>query len=136
MARARKVSDSAENKDLILTLNSGSSSLKFGIYRHRANDEEALLTGSADGIARDSGSLQIRSSNGTTLLKKECIHESQTEALRSLATTIREHVQGSPVGVGHRIVHGGPKLREHQPISPHVLEELRAAIHFAPLHIP
>jgi len=41
-----------------------------------------------------------------------------------------------PVAVGHRIVHGGPKLRQHQVITPQVLDELRAAVHFAPLHIP
>jgi acetate kinase len=130
------VNGSAENQNLILTVNSGSSSLKFGIYRRGAEDEEGLLTGSADNIGRDCGSLQIRSSDGQTLLNKDCIHESQTDALRTLATAIREHVHASSVGVGHRIVHGGPKLCEHQPITAHVLQELRAATHFAPLHIP
>jgi acetate kinase len=38
--------------------------------------------------------------------------------------------------VGHRVVHGGPNLRTHQLITPQVLEQLRAATHFAPLHIP
>jgi acetate kinase len=33
-------------------------------------------------------------------------------------------------------VHGGPKLQAHQRITPSVLDELRSAIHFAPLHIP
>ena len=41
-----------------------------------------------------------------------------------------------PAAVGHRVVHGGPKLRRHQLITPEVLEELRSATHFAPLHIP
>jgi len=44
------VENSAEKVDLILALNSGSSSLKFGVYYRGANDEEPLLTGSADGI--------------------------------------------------------------------------------------
>jgi len=34
------------------------------------------------------------------------------------------------------VVHGGPKLVRHQLITPQVLDELRAAAHFAPLHIP
>ena len=38
--------------------------------------------------------------------------------------------------MGHRVVHGGPNLLTHQPITPQVLDELRSAIHFAPLHIP
>jgi len=33
-------------------------------------------------------------------------------------------------------VHGGPNLRTHQAITPKVLDQLRSAIHFAPLHIP
>ena len=40
----------AEKDDLILALNSGSSSLKFGIYCSQASDEEPLLIGSAEGI--------------------------------------------------------------------------------------
>jgi acetate kinase len=34
------------------------------------------------------------------------------------------------------VVHGGPKLCRHQIITPQVLDQLRLAIHFAPLHIP
>ena len=33
-------------------------------------------------------------------------------------------------------MHGGPNLRTHQLITPQVLDELRSATHFAPLHIP
>jgi acetate kinase len=120
----------------ILVLNSGSSSLKFGIYRQGATDEEPLLTGSAEGIGRDNGSLHIRSADGKPLLQRECIHESQSDALSTLATAIRQHIDDTPVVVGHRVVHGGPKLRQHQIITPQVLDQLRAATHFAPLHIP
>src|ERR1022692_2489739 len=114
------------NGDLILVLNSGSSSLKFGVYcrgtnddgDNNDNDEEPLLTGSAEGIGHRSGSLNIRSADGTLL-------------------TQREHIPDAvPVAVGHRIVHGGPKLCTHQLITPQVLDELRRATHFAPLHIP
>ena len=120
----------------ILALNSGSSSLKFGIYLPGATDEEPLLSGSADGIGRDNGSLRIRSSDGKPLLQRDCIHESQSDALNTLATTIREHTESAPVAVGHRVVHGGPNLSRHQIITPQVLDQLRSATHFAPLHIP
>jgi acetate kinase len=126
--------------DLILALNSGSSSLKFGIYYRRVNindnDEEPLLTGSAAGIGRDDGTLQISSPDGKTLVQRNGFHESQSEALTAIAAAIREHIHTMPVAVGHRIVHGGPKLRTHQLITPQVIDELRAATHFAPLHIP
>jgi len=125
----------------ILVLNSGSSSLKFGIYRRGATDlgvpeEDPLLTGSADGIGRDDGSLHIRSADGKSLLQRDCVHESQNDALSTLSAAIRQHTDEMPAAVGHRVVHGGPNLRKHQIITPQVLDQLRAATHFAPLHIP
>src|ERR1700686_2106754 len=134
-------SELARKDGPILVLNRGPSSLKFGIYRPGATDrgateEEPLLTGSAEGIGRDNGSLHIRSADGKPLLQRECIHESQSEALGTLAAAIQQHTDDTPVAVGHRVVHGGPKLREHQIITPKVVEQLRAATHFAPLHIP
>jgi acetate kinase len=128
--------ESASKGDLILVLNSGSSSLKFGVYEKRGNDEEALLTGSAEGIGRDNGSLQICSVDGKVVLQQKGVHESQNDALRTLAEAMQGHVRSAPVAVGHRVVHGGPNLREHQRITPEMLKELRAATHFAPLHIP
>ena len=135
------VKEPAGKGDLILVLNSGSSSLKFGVYARGTNhqgvsDEEPLLTGGAEGIGRDNGSLHIRSADGTALLTRDGIHESQGHALRALADALRDHVPTSPLAVGHRIVHGGPRLCTHQRVTPEVLEELRAATHFAPLHIP
>jgi acetate kinase len=126
----------ARKDDLILVLNSGSSSLKFGVYFRGANDEAPLLTGSAAGIGRDNGTLHIRSSSGERLLQRDGILESQIDALAAIAAAIREHIHASPVAVGHRVVHGGPKLRTHQLITPQVMDELRSATHFAPLHIP
>ncbi len=122
--------------DLILVLNSGSSSLKFGIYRRSEKDEEPLLTGAADGIGRRNGTFHIRSSDGDLLVERESLLESQGDALSTLSEAIRERIHSTPVALGHRIVHGGPKLRSHQLITPQVLNDLRSATHFAPLHIP
>jgi acetate kinase len=130
------VQEPAVKDDLILSLNSGSSSLKFGVYYRGADDEEALLTGSAEGIGHSNGSLHIRSSDGKILVERESIHESQTEALATLAAEVRNHLHAAPAAVGHRVVHGGPELRTHQLITPQILDQLRAATHFAPLHIP
>ena len=128
--------ESARNDGPILALNSGSSSLKFGIYQPGRTDEEPLLTGSADGIGRGNGTLRIRASDGKPLLQRDCVHESQSDALNTLAAVIREHIDTAPVALGHRVVHGGPNLLRHQIITPKVLDQLRSATHFAPLHIP
>jgi acetate kinase len=126
----------ARKDDLIFVLNSGSSSLKFGVYHRGASDEEALLTGSADGVGHSNGTLHIRSSAGEPLVRREGILESQSNALATVAEEIRKHIHAAPVAVGHRVVHGGPHLLAHQLITPQVLDELRSATHFAPLHIP
>ncbi len=128
--------EQTEKGDVILVLNSGSSSLKFGVYHKGETDEEALLIGSAEGIGRSDGSLQIRSSDEKEWVERKTILESQSDALAALAATIAERLPVTPVAVGHRIVHGGPKLLKHQLITPRVLDQLRAATHFAPLHIP
>ncbi len=138
MARIGIVEISTPKDDLILVLNSGSSSLKFGVYRHGAgdSDEKPLLTGSAEGVGHSNGALHIRSSDGNALVARECIRESQNDALATLAMELRDYIHAAPIAVGHRVVHGGPELRTHQLITPQVLDQLRSATHFAPLHIP
>jgi acetate kinase len=136
LERNARVAD--ENSNPILVLNSGSSSLKFGVYgrRHGSEDETAILTGSADRFGQRDGALNIFSSGGEPLLQRPNPHGSQAHALEFLAAAIRDHIPGVPAAIGHRIVHGGPKLRQHQRITQQVLKDLRAAVHFAPLHIP
>ncbi len=126
----------SDSKSLVLVLNSGSSSLKFAVFRTGEQDMELVLSGTAERIGRQDGSLHIRSADGKQLVKRESTLESQPEALKTLADVIRDHLSSTPVAVGHRIVHGGPNLRNHQTITAQVLEQLRSAVHFAPLHIP
>src|SRR6266852_5348827 len=85
----------AGKDDLILALNSGSSSLKFGIYYRGATDEEPLLTGSAEGIGHRNGSLHIRSSDGRPLILREGILESQSDALSALGAAVQEHIHNT-----------------------------------------
>jgi acetate kinase len=130
------IENPAGKDDLILVLNSGSSSLKFGLYYRGVSDEEPLLAGSAEGIGRGNGTMQIRSADGKPLLARQGILESQRDALATLAGAIKGQVHSTPVAVGHRVVHGGPNLLTHQLITPQVIEQLRSATHLAPLHIP
>ncbi len=61
-------------------------------------------------------------------------------AWREAIAEVLEVVSGSGMpefeAVGYRVVHPGPKLREHVRITPEVLKELEAASAFAPLHDP
>jgi acetate kinase len=120
----------------ILVINTGSSSLKVGLYAERNQKEELLLDGLADGIGRSRGALTIRDGTGKVLRSEGVAATTQHDALRTMVGWLRELAPQEPAAVGHRVVHGGPRLTEHQRITPEVLAELRACVHFAPLHIP
>jgi acetate kinase len=89
----------------VLALNSGSSSLKFGLYRVAPSSTEVLYSGEGE----------------AALHVKELLAERKLPA---------------PAAIGHRVVHGGPRLRRHCLIDKAVLDELEAASVFAPLHAP
>lgn len=122
--------------ELILTLNSGSSSLKLAVFDTASTSPRLLLEGSATGIGHDAGALHLRSAQGDSLLSRDHILESQAEAFGSLIGAIKDNLPSAPKAIGHRIVHGGPKLREHQQLTPEVINNLKAAVPFAPLHLP
>ncbi len=124
----------AENP--ILVINSGSSSLKFGLYTASNADECATLDGLVDGIGHSGGKLTIKDKTGRVLRNEDLTTSSAAEALDRASRAIAEYSHEPPAAVGHRVVHGGPKLRRHQEITPAVIDELKACVHFAPLHIP
>ncbi len=120
----------------ILVINTGSSSLKFGLYTDADGDERLLFGGLADGIGQTSGKISVKDADGHELRSENLSCASQHEALVQAAKWLAELSSTQPVAVGHRIVHGGPKLVTHQRITPALIDELKACIHFAPLHIP
>lgn len=124
--------------ELILAVNSGSSSLKFGLYRHPAGecDPQVLLAGGASGIGHANGRLQLRDAAGAVLLDEAYALSSQGHALREILDAMARLGGYRPGAIGHRMVHGGPHVREHQPITEALIEKLLAAVHFAPVHIP
>ena len=125
----------------ILVLNSGSSSLKAGLFvpDRTANfaGERPILLAQASGIGQGGGTLSIRDASGRELAHSDHTLGSQEEAFEAVAAALREQADGKdPVAVGHRIVHGGPKLRQHTRLTQDVLQTLEQSVHFAPLHLP
>lgn len=127
-----------DNGELILAVNSGSSSLKFGLYRHSPGDcnPVLLLAGGASGIGHSNGRLQITDANGASKLDEAYQLNSQGHALKEILDTFERFGHQRPGSIGHRVVHGGPHLREHQAITDALIEKLQAATQFAPIHIP
>ena len=120
----------------ILALNSGSSSLKFGLYRVGSARIEVLLSGAAELIGDREGKFFAQDSRNHVLLSETTPIPSQREAIVRIGRLLADSKMTPPVAVGHRVVHGGPKLRCHCLIDDKILRQLEAAIAFAPLHIP
>ncbi len=110
--------------DVVLALNSGSSSLKFGLYRVHGTDAtpvQTLLDGALDDVSHVSDIGDV---------------SNMSDAVARIAARLAQAGLPAPVAVGHRVVHGGPTLRAHSVIDADVLRELGAARAFAPLHTP
>jgi len=122
------------NERLILSLNCGSSSLKFGVYRASAKDAELVCEGEAEEIGRLNSSFWFK--HGGVNDKQQGACADHGEALtHALALLDRQGIKQF-WKAGHRVVHGGPEVREHRTLTPEVLETLQAAVPFAPLHLP
>ena len=126
----------AEPGSTVLALNSGSSSLKFGLYRVDALQAEALLAGEAEAIGEGEGRFQARGGGGNLLLSETAPIPSQREAVIRIGRLLSDADQPTPSAIGHRVVHGGPRLLQHCLIDAAVLQQLEAASVFAPLHTP
>src|ERR1700730_4655084 len=120
----------------ILTINSGSSSLKLGLFIEEEGEEHALFDILADGIGKRNGKLEGRNEARKLVRSEALVSATQEQALEQVALWLGGLQADEPAAIGHRVVHGGPHLTTHQRITPAVLEELRASVHFAPLHIP
>jgi acetate kinase len=125
-------------EELVLAVNSGSSSLKFGLYRHPPGDcnPQPLLAGGASGIGHPNGRLEVTDPSGKKLLDEAYKLNSQGHALQEILGQMDKLGHERPAALGHRVVHGGPHLREHRLIDAALLEKLEAATQFAPIHIP
>ncbi|MGD0720923.1 MAG: acetate/propionate family kinase [Roseiarcus sp.] len=121
---------------VVLTLNSGSSSLKFGMYRVGPATIDVMLSGEAESIGAAQGAFHARDARGPALPPELLVIPSQREAVARVAKLLDDLRMPAPGAIGHRIVHGGPKLRRHCLIDDEVIARIEAAAPFAPLHAP
>ena len=120
----------------VLALNSGSSSLKFGLYGVGPLGIERLLSGEVELIGDKSTKCHAEDSRGSVLVSETGPIPSQREAIIRIGRLLVDSKMPVPAAIGHRIVHGGPRLLQHCLIDHSVLAQLEAATAFAPLHIP
>jgi len=114
----------------ILTLNAGSSSLKFGLY-HLSEEPELLLKGQVENLGPQA---RLKVKGGDT---REIGPADHAVSLHEILQAIEPVLEGRVVlGVGHRVVHGGMSYGEPEVLTEPVLAKLRTLEPLAPLHQP
>jgi len=119
---------------IVLTLNAGSSSLKFNVIN--MTTETSLADGIAERIGLKEGFVRwsIQGEKG----RLEVDMKDHRQALGHIMEKLHETVLvGEDVaGVGHRVAHGGPNFGDPMVIAPEVLKEIEELAFYAPLHNP
>jgi len=120
----------------VIALNSGSSSLKFGLYEVRSAQVTCVVSGEADRIGQSRSAFRAAGVSGRAMCSETASLHTPQEVVTRIARLLVDIDAPTPNAVGHRVVHGGPALRRHCRIDDAVLRKLEAAQTFAPLHTP
>lgn len=88
-----------------LTLNCGSSSLKFGIYFSNGVTARALCEGAAEEIRHEKSRFWLKVNEERS--EQELNLRDHAAALAHALDALKESAAPEPAAVGHRFVHGG-----------------------------
>ena len=126
----------------VLVLNAGSSSLKFAVFKvaEPQGSFDDALRGQVSGIgsrpvfkatASDAASGSEAASTAIGQI------DNHRQAIDHALCWVGEHADGLRlIGVGHRVVHGGPDRRRPAVVTPELLRELESLSPLAPHHQP
>jgi acetate kinase len=120
----------------ILTVNGGSSSIKFALFGG-GGSLHRILEGGIERIGLPDASFHVNSSNQADSFSRSVEAPDHGAAVSILMDWIEEHKgKDAMTAVGHRVVNGGPKYYKAQRITPEMVEELRRLSPFDPDHMP
>jgi acetate kinase len=119
----------------ILTINGGSSSIKFAVFG--AGSLQRILEGAIERIGQPEATLRVKGLSPADNFSRVVKAPDHTVAAGALTDWIEERVgRDGLAAVGHRVVHGGPKYSEPQRITAQLVEELHRLSPFDPEHLP
>jgi len=120
----------------ILTINGGSSSIKFALFEG-GESLQRILEGRIDRIGLPEATMRVKGLNQTDDFSRFVTTSDHTMAVGVLMDWIEERSgRDALTAVGHRVVHGGPKYSKPQRITAEMVEELNQLSPFDPEHLP
>ncbi|OYV96998.1 MAG: acetate kinase, partial [Deltaproteobacteria bacterium 37-65-8] len=120
----------------ILTINGGSSSIKFALFE-AGESLRRILEGAIERIGLPEATLRVEGVNRADNFSRLVTTPDHTAAVGALMDWIEKRGgRDALTAVGHRVVHGGPKYSKPQRITGEMVEELRRLSPFDPEHLP
>ncbi len=121
---------------LILTLNGGSSSIKFAVFE-AGGSLRLLLRGALERIGLPGAALRVKGLVRGDTFSRPVAATDHGMAVGLLMDWIEERIGRDALkAVGHRVVQGGPKYSEPARITAEMIEELRRLSPVDPEHLP
>jgi acetate kinase len=120
----------------ILTINGGSSSIKFSLFE-AVSPLRRILDGGIERIGLPDATFRVKGSDPKDSFTRTMAAPNHTIAVEKLMDWIEKDIGRTGLAaVGHRVVHGGPKYSDPQLINREMIEELRQLKPFDPEHLP
>ncbi len=129
----------------VLTINGGSSSIKFALYAlpvvarsgDRATTEERLLSGELERIGLANAVLSAKGADGNLPERQPVDAPDHERAAGQLINWLDKRVGLKAVAaVGHRVVHGGTRYTEAHRVTAELVHELKRLSPLDPAHLP
>ena len=121
-------------KKAILTLNAGSSTLKFALFEPSQNSLKRLYSGLID-YGKAIANLRLQDASGVTIYSAQL--ELTKPAAEQAIDCIEQVLPNLHLGaISNRLVHGGRQFFDATLIDAKTLEQLKSLIPLAPLHLP
>jgi acetate kinase len=119
----------------VLTINGGSSSIKFALYAPSPSPRR-LLSGELERIGL--GDAVLRAKGTDAKPEQQPINApDHARAVAGLIHWLEERGGlGAVAAVGHRVVHGGARYASAQPITTELVDELKRLAPLDPAHLP
>jgi acetate kinase len=121
----------------ILTINGGSSSVKFALYDASAPEPRRLMRGQVERIGQPGSAISTDASADDSARRFDVSVADHREAAEQLVQWLIDRAgTEAVVAVGHRVVHGGSHLVEHQLITDDLIAALKRMEPLDLAHLP